>query len=728
MELIERIPLNRIEYLDSLPFDTISSFYKCKDKTELKTQYEILKHFCKVNIKDRGQTTRLYSYSLSTPLGNGGRLYSGNSIQGLNSTVRGFLMDGITTDIDMKNAHPTILKYICLKHNILCPYLTEYVEKRDTVLNNFDGYTKDEAKTLFLCAMNDNKTKRLKNGIKNSFFKSFDKEMKHLQITISSLECYADIKSSVPSDKKFNWNGSALNRVLCMFENQILQACISVLNRKDIEIATLMFDGLMCYGDFYSDNNLLMQITEGINNKFENLNMVWDYKPHKKDIIMNDDFVVTVPDTEYISFNDTRTEFELTHCKIINKSFFVKEMTDNIFIMNRQQLSTSYEHLAYQKKDLDGNVLGDYNFINDWLKFPLMRCKEDIGVYPDASKCPSNHFNSWKPFAMELITKYEPDEKAVEFFKKHILILCGNDKLIAEYFEKWIAQMIQFPAVKSICPVLISKEGAGKGSLMQLLGNMMGQSKIFETSNPARDVWGDFNGRMATTFFVNLNELSKKETAESEGKIKALITDPKITINNKGVSQYDINSFHRFLITTNNLDPVKTTTDDRRKIIIRSSDELIGDKDYFNKLYELLGNENAVKSCFEYFKSIPNMEQFNKLEMPNTEFHTNMKEANVSLEEQWVKSFIIDNITEVEVQLTSSDVYCLFNDWLVLNGFKDYKTNSLKLNLKLSNMNIEGLVKGKHTNKGNTKLFIIATMKTHFNIGCLLNIGSTVEP
>ncbi len=65
----------------------------------------------------------------------------------------------------------------------------------------------------------------------------------------------------------------------------------------------------------------------------------------------------------------------------------------------------------------------------------------------------------------------------------------------------------------------------------------------------------------------------KKETVECEGKIKGLITDPKLTINNKGVNQYDIMSFHRFLITTNNSEPINTSHDDRRNLIIRSSDE-----------------------------------------------------------------------------------------------------------------------------------------------------------
>ena len=93
---------------------------------------------------------------------------------------------------------------------------------------------------------------------------------------------------------------------------------------------------------------------------------------------------------------------------------------------------------------------------------------------------------------------------------------------------------------------------------------------------------GDFNGRMANTFLINLNELSKKETTDSEGKIKALITDPKITINNKGIAQYDINSFHRFIITTNKEEPINTGRDDRRNLIIRSSDELCDKTNDYN--------------------------------------------------------------------------------------------------------------------------------------------------
>ncbi len=53
----------------------------------------------------------------------------------------------------------------------------------------------------------------------------------------------------------------------------------------------------------------------------------------------------------------------------------------------------------------------------------------------------------------------------------HIKVLCNHDDVVFDYFIKWIAQMIQHPETKTNCPTFISKEGAGKGTLMRLFKN-----------------------------------------------------------------------------------------------------------------------------------------------------------------------------------------------------------------------------------------------------------------
>lgn len=714
MELIEQLPLREIHFLNTFTINDIKKYSNCKNDKERKEKLDILKEFCKTNIKTLGQTKRIYSYSLTTIQSTGGRLYCGNSVQGLPKAIRGLLMKH-TTDIDMKNAHPVILKYVCNKHNIRCPMLNEYVLNRDVILNEFEN--KDDGKALFLSAINDCKINKKE---KNKTFKQFDEEMKIIQQQITSRPEYQNIKSSVPDDKKYNWNGSAINRILCMYENMILQSCISALNKRGINIQVLMFDGLMVNGNYYDNNDLLQYITDEVNKDFQGLNMVWTYKEHSNLIQIPDDYVVSNninKQTEELinSFEKISSEFELTHCKIINKGFFIKETPEKLHIMSKSHIISAYENMIYQKIDKNNEVV-ECNFINDWIKNnPQQRCYDDIDCFPNVTECPDNIFNTWRPFAMELITEYKEMPNELKMMRNHIKILCGNDSLVADYIEKWIAQMIQFPEIKSICPTFISKQGAGKGTFMGLICAMIGESKYFETTTPSRDVWGDFNSRMSDSFFINLDELSRKESMECEGKIKGLITNPRMTINEKGIKQYAIKSFHRFAGTTNNEDPIKTTKDDRRNLIINASNELIGNTEYFNKWNELMKDVNFIKTCYEYFKGIPDMENFNKIPLPQTEYQNDMKDASISPIEMWIKDYVLEHYYETQIETFGSILFELFKSWCKKCGL-EYNLTLSAFGLRLKRLNINGIEKGKHTNKGETKIFNIAVLKEHFKL------------
>jgi hypothetical protein len=348
---------------------------------------------------------------------------------------------------------------------------------------------------------------------------------------------------------------------------------------------------------------------------------------------------------------------------------------------------------------------------------PTMRCYDDIGIYPNKTNCPSTIFNMWKPFDMEFVEEYEnkPDELAV--ILNHIKILCGNDEIVTDYFIKWMAQMIQYPETKTICPTFISKEGAGKTTLIVLMEKMLGSSKVYETTNPMRDIWGDFNGRMANTFLVNLNELSKKDTLECQGKIKGLITDGKLTINNKGMNQYDIQSFHRFIITTNNEDPITTKSDDRRNLVIKSSNELKGNVEYFNKFYEMINDVNVIKTFYEYLKILP-VDDFNKLPIPQTEHQNEMKEMSMDIEERWIRDIVIRR--ESDFEMSGSDNFKSFMDFCIENGI-EYKSSAISLGLFFKNRQIDGIGKGRETNKGNMTELNIPKLKKYFNIGCLID-------
>lgn len=272
MELIERVSLKPIKWLSQLSLEEFIERCVSDDKkhtnTEYKTKYSILQQFCQTNLKTNGITKRIYSNTTCTS----GRLFSGGSLQGLPSKIRGlFMRDGVGTDIDMCNAHPVILRYICKEHNIACPHLEYYINYREECLKKFES--REVGKIYYLTALNKDTINRNKELPVE--FKKYDVEIKQIQKQLVKIAEYKELVDSVPINKPYNKLGSAINRIMCYYENIILHHVIHIIHSNGIEIAILMFDGLMIYGDYYKDYCLLDDITQYVDKQMHDLNMKW---------------------------------------------------------------------------------------------------------------------------------------------------------------------------------------------------------------------------------------------------------------------------------------------------------------------------------------------------------------------------------------------------------------------------------------------------------------------
>ena len=220
--------------------------------------------------------------------------------------------------------------------------------------------------------------------------------MKEIQKHVVALEEYKNIVFTTNAEK-YNFNGSVMNKILCMYENKILQECISVVNSQNIEICALMFDGLMVYGNFYENEELLNMITVRVNDKFDRLDMKWSYKHHDTTIDPDNIPEFEVKEEALIeqAFRKEAYEFEKTHAKIINREMFVKEENNIITCMTRKHFMTAYEHLVFEYEANKVKIQG--NFIAKWMKNnPTMRCYDDIGIYPNGTICPSFYFKHRK--------------------------------------------------------------------------------------------------------------------------------------------------------------------------------------------------------------------------------------------------------------------------------------------------------------------------------------------
>jgi hypothetical protein len=373
MEFIERIPLTKLHYLLTLSFKEYKQYDKSSSKNddERKKNYEKMRNFCNNFIKANGEIKRLYKFTGGHNWGENsdgnGRLFAdGNGIQGLPKKIRGFLLDGITTDIDQSNSHPTILRYACRKHNLPHTELNFYIENRDEVLNQFPD--RDTAKTLFLRATNDEK---LNKKEKNPVFKAYDKEVKEIQKSLTKLTCYEAIVADVPSYKLYNWYGSAINRILCFYENQILQVMLSELNRIGAEICAPMFDGCMVYGIYNTD--VLTRLENAINTAFPQLDMKLSIKEHCKDIVMPDDFVIPQ------KIDKTKNDVKIANNDNDASKILFEELKEN-FKSYKGRLFYLHDNIWIYDENFIDNYILNY-ILNSEIYYDFDEKKEKLSPY-----------------------------------------------------------------------------------------------------------------------------------------------------------------------------------------------------------------------------------------------------------------------------------------------------------------------------------------------------------
>ena len=179
----------------------------------------------------------------------------------LKKEIRNSIMPKNIKDIDMVNAHPVILNYLCKKNNVDCDILKNYIENRELILSSF-GEDRKIIKELFLTVLNGG-FKDIYSDDKqtNNYLKLFENEIIKIQI-------YFYTNDKRYSDIDYNYKGKNLSRIILDIENQILQIMINYFISKNVNILTLEYDGLKIYTDrnskHFSINELELNIYKNI--------------------------------------------------------------------------------------------------------------------------------------------------------------------------------------------------------------------------------------------------------------------------------------------------------------------------------------------------------------------------------------------------------------------------------------------------------------------------------
>lgn len=770
----------------------VPSYTTFKKKFEIDVDYKLLKMMSEIDHKeiteDRlkllrplleaiNERTNKLSVTYYHPFGLG-RFYATNSLSPINVS-RHFkhslfsYMNWI--DLDMVRGHPSIIYSIAKNNNIHLKTFEKYLTNRDAVVAELLKHYQSDPPTLAEKDIKDifNITiyggghttwekqmaqdgKEIGTSEIHDFEKEFVSECRMVMdyVYISNPEILEKVKGEEKNEYKLKC------KVMAYFcgtiENEILHIAYKFLCDRGViknDKALLEYDGL-CFPNPNMENldDIIDELNYNIREKTKlNVKMInkkYDNEYVHQDIIeqrKNQSLpvateVIPVLDCEAIALNEMsaksfyeiwRDEFNLSHFKVINKSFFVKciknedGFIEEFKIFSKTDIITSYEHITYI--DYDGLTPVTKCCIKTWINDKKQTRYEDIKIVPPPLVCPKNIFNLWTPFYVEYLNEnytWDLDSNMKDLMEKrdtlihHLKIVCNHNEADFLYLVRWIGQMIMFPSIKTTCITLIGEEGSGKGTVIHLLRQLMGEKKVLETSSPEEYVWGKFNGVMADAFFVNCNELEFKAQQEAESKIKTLITDTKgLRINEKGVKSFALDSFHRFMFSSNKQVPVKTHLNDRRHKIIRSSDEKCNDKLYFEKMYSYIGDERVLLLMYDYFRNLKDLDKFHTEKIVQNEYQKVLAESfTKTVPQLFMEQFTTDFYDECWVERSGEDLLQMFNSFKSKNGFTfECDITKLMRNIQLLNLP-EGCLIKRHTKKGNFSNFNIGLLKQHFKL------------
>jgi hypothetical protein len=701
-------------------------------------QVSLLKKYLKRAIQYNGLVPVEY-YQLD---GDGRRFSKDLSLTNISRPVRHTIVRDNVVDIDMKNAHPALVLHLCERHGLTCTYIKQYVMNREPLLTELmttRGLSRDNAKKMLLRAINRDDGRFQQTEADPEWLVKYHEECKTISNTLSSL--YPDYLTQAKKSKErknqeaWNLKGSALNRLLCHHEDQLLRIVERVVTDMGWKVLNLAYDGCMIGSNgrsaseqpailraienavqatpFYNGMQFEMTIKrfdegyavpQGWISERERKVREKQEREYREERKQTDD------DIKEQRYQDWKVDFELEHAKIMfPRSIVFRGPRGDFLFYSPNDLIDSLSHVPYFKEHL-----------TRWNKDPTLRVYDLADIYAPSETCPPTVFNLWTPYPFEYTEVKETEELVVqlEFVKAHIGLLCNHEEAVTTYVLDWIAQFIQFPQRKSTMLTFASAEGAGKNTLVDLISGMIGHGQVRCVTDPEL-ICGRFNSTLLQGRLIVLNEMSDSQTRKYDGRIKELITDTSIEIEGKGKDSITIRSMHRLISFTNAINnPIQTTHGDRRKLLARCSDERVGDGDYFTKLHTIIGTPEFLAYAFHHFKN-RDVAEFNLTfgrSLPKTEYQQTIAENDRDPIELW----LIDLANREEydkqpepLQWTSQQQLQSCQDFFANSGFKMEFLNVQRLSVRIANMKVDG-IRTKHTGKGNVRVFDMKKVRQYF--------------
>jgi len=603
------------------------------------------------------------------------------SLQSLPREIRQTISNEYYYDIDIVNCHPVLLQQYAKANKLSYNYIKIYNKNRDELLKGYSeefNVKKSDVKKSFLTILNGGKTfLNMKGNDMPDFVKEYKNEVVNIQQHIYENEpiykklgvANAKKKQELYQTKSSNELGSTMNIMLCDIENKILQCMINHLNKKDLVKLSLVmvFDGFMIPKENLKNvdiDDLLRDLEKVVYEELKyRINL--DVKPMKDIIeVPNDYKPKNQLNNQYVDdYDEFKSDFEKKVFKInFPISFGIINHLGDLTIVNKLQLTTTYENLQIRKYNKKGEIIV-VPFVNEWLKDKNMRTYDQIDFLP-MQEAPSNIYNTFTGYkVMNDKNKFDGNLKVEDsLIYKHLkTILCNNDDKTFEYMTNVLSRILKQPYnLTMTAEIFKSVQGVGKDLFFNWFGLDILGDKYYECTQKTDGIFGRFNKTLQYNILMVINETSGKDTYTINENIKAHITNAKNNVEFKGVDAFKVTNNSHVVFLTNNDNSIKIEADDRRFAAIECHNDLANNEEYILPLVNEIKSKKYNMCIYEWLFSIDS-ENYNFCKnRPQTNLYNEMQSMNIPPLALFLKQIVIKKVDKCQ----STSLFKKFNEYL----------------------------------------------------------------
>ncbi|CAH6802496.1 primase-helicase family protein [Vibrio cyclitrophicus] len=337
----------------------------------------------------------------------------------------------------------------------------------------------------------------------------------------------------------------------------------------------------------------------------------------------------------------------------------------------------------------DQNQVKQYNCFELWMKAGSRSTFQGV-VFDPSNRTESRFLNMWSGFEIEAV---DGDNKLDRIMWHLLHVVCNGNQDHFHYLLAWMAQIIQRPEKKTgVCVVLKSEgRGTGKSTVSVLMEKLLGQYAM--RIQDSKHLLGSFNSHLANKLFVTIEEAFWSGSNKDAGKFRTLITDSTITIEAKGKDAIEVDSYHRYLMCTNNDWAVPAHQQERRFFVLEVSDCKKQDNEYFRALHNDIDSPEAIGQFFNFLKRYE-ISTYNLHKAPMTDALQAQIMESLPSEAEWFQKVLEDGFLSDDAQvydlgdsktipkLVFFNSYIAYCESMKVNGYERKTSKSLGKYLK----------------------------------------------